>query len=71
MHTNDVSPSFIPFNRTQRRDSSKICSMFWVTDSERVIDDHPTQPISMKVEMWREGKIRWNIRMARHGGITA
>ena len=30
--------------------------MFWVTDSERVIDDHPTRPNSMTLEKWKERK---------------
>ena len=30
--------------------------MFWVTDSERVIDDRPTQPYSMTMEKWKERK---------------
>ena len=30
--------------------------MFWITDSERVIDDHPTQPNSMTLEKWKERK---------------
>ena len=30
--------------------------MFWVTDSERVIDDHPTQPNSKTMEKWKERK---------------
>ena len=28
--------------------------MFWVTDTERVIDDQHTQPYSMTVEKWKE-----------------
>ena len=56
MHTNDVPPASIPINGTQRRESSKFCSMFWVTNSEGVIDDHPTQPISMTAETWKEKK---------------
>ena len=28
--------------------------MFWVTDSERVIDDHPTRPGTMTLEKWKE-----------------
>ena len=31
--------------------------MFWVTDSERVIDDHPTQPNSMAMEKWKVRKV--------------
>ena len=30
--------------------------MFWVTDSERVIDDHPNRPSTMKLEKWKEMK---------------
>ena len=45
-----------PIQRTQRRASSKFCGMFWVTDSERVIDDHPTQPITMTAETWKDRK---------------
>ena len=30
--------------------------MFWVTDSESVIDDHPTQPNSMILEKWKQRK---------------
>ena len=30
--------------------------MFWVTDSERVIDDHTTQPNSMTMEKWKTRK---------------
>ena len=56
LRTNGISPALIPLNGKQRRDSSKFCSMFWVTDSERMIDDHPTQPISMTAETWTERK---------------
>ena len=28
----------------------------WVTDSERVIDDHPNRPSSMTLEKWKEMK---------------
>ena len=30
--------------------------MFWVTDSERVIDDHPTRPNTVTLEKWKERK---------------
>ena len=30
--------------------------MFWVADSERVIDDHPTRPSTMTLEKWKERK---------------
>ena len=30
--------------------------MFWVADSEGVIDDQPTQPYSMTMEKWKERK---------------
>ena len=39
-----------PIQGTQRRD------MFWVTYSERVIDDHPIQPITMTAETWKARK---------------
>ena len=35
---------------------AQVCSMFWVKDSERMIDDHPTQPIPMNAETWKEKK---------------
>ena len=38
----------------RRRDSAKFCGMFWVTHSERVVVDHPTQPKSMTMEKWKE-----------------
>ena len=44
------------FPKQRRRDSSKLCGMFWVTDSERVIDDHLTQPNSMTMGKWKERK---------------
>ena len=61
-----------PVNGTQRRDSSKFCSTFWVTDSERVIDDHHTQPISMAMEKWKVKKVvdgileRQDMAVSRH-----
>ena len=30
--------------------------MFWVTYSERVVDDQPTQPYSKTMEKWKERK---------------
>ena len=42
--------------REQGCDSSILWSMIWVTDSERMIDDHPTQPITMTAETWKERK---------------
>ena len=33
-----------------------IAQVLWVTDSERVIDDHPTRPNSMTMEKWKERK---------------
>ena len=56
VHTNGVPPALIPFNGTQRRDSSKFCGIFWVTDLEIVIDDHPTQPMTLTAETWKERK---------------
>ena len=44
------------FPSQRRRDSSKFYGMFWVTDSERVTDDHPTQQDSMTMEKWKEKK---------------
>ena len=45
------------FPSQRRRHGSKFCRMFWVTDSERVIDDHPTRPNPMTMEKI-EGKER-------------
>ena len=56
MHTNGVSPASIPLSGKQRRDSSKFRSMFWLTDSERMIDDHLSQPITVTAETWKEKK---------------
>ena len=36
--------------------AQSFCSMFWVTDSERMIDDHPAEPITMTAETWKERK---------------
>ena len=30
--------------------------MFWVTDSEKVIEDHPARPSTMTLEKWKEMK---------------
>ena len=58
----DVPPASYTVTGTQRRDSSTFCSMFWVTDSERVIGDHPIRSISLwQWKSGREGKIRWNV----------
>ena len=48
--------------------------MFWVTDSERVIDFHSTQPNSMTMEKWKERKdsIEYlNDRTWRYHGMNA
>ena len=45
-----------------------------MTDSERVIDDHPTQPDSMTMEKWKERKDSmefWNDRTWRYHGMNA
>ena len=44
------------FPTQRRRDGSKFYGMFWVTDSARVIDYHPTQPNSMTMEKWKGRK---------------
>ena len=49
-------PALFPFNGTQRRDSSKFCNMFWVMDSDMVIDDHPNEPVLMTAGTWKDRK---------------
>ena len=48
--------------------------MFCVTDSERMIDDHTTQPNSMTIETWKERKDSMehlNDRTWRNHGMNA
>ena len=73
MHTNGAPPVIIPLNGKHIRDSSKFCGMFWVTDSERMVDDHPTQMILLKSETWKERKDSTessNVRTWRYHGMN-
>ena len=51
-----VPPAPFPVNGKQRRDSSKFKSMFWVMDSEMVIDDRPHEPVLMTAGTWKDRK---------------
>ena len=56
MYTTDVPPAFFPNNGTQRRDSSKFCSMFWIMDSEMVTDDRSNELVLMTAGTWKDRK---------------
>ena len=51
-----VPPAPFPVHGTQRRDSSKLCSMFWVMESEIVIDGRSNEPVLMTAGTWKDRK---------------
>ena len=61
VRTNGVFPALTPLNGKKRRDSSKFCRMFRVTDSERMINDHPTQHSRNMERKWErfDGIFEW------------
>ena len=71
VRTTDVPPAPFQVNGKQRRDSSKFCGMFRVTDSEMVIDDRPNEQVLMTAEKWKDRKDSMELMTVRTCKITA